>query len=184
MGPSISLSGRGLSRNGPKDQQVMCSVNAFLCMSYAHEIVWAGADLDEDPQPTMETAEPQQTVRPRADSRKQSNRSRLDHPWAGSRTQSSMLSRQRRRCRSTQQLAAEACASRFAEIAIAVQRALFYSVRCSHKLPLCMPPLLRSYSMAAGSAFVPIQPTPFVFPTSPINPASDYCLLVPCCPWG
>ena len=29
-------------------------------MSYAHEGVWAGADLDEDPQPTMEAAEPQQ----------------------------------------------------------------------------------------------------------------------------
>jgi len=62
MGPSISLSGRGLSRNGPEDEQVVLSVNAFLCMSYAHEGVWAGADLDEDPQPTMETVEPQQMV--------------------------------------------------------------------------------------------------------------------------
>jgi len=62
VGPSISLSGRGLSQNGPEDQQVVCSVNALLCMSYAHEGVWAGADLDEDPQPTMEAAEPQQTI--------------------------------------------------------------------------------------------------------------------------
>ena len=30
VGPSISLSGRGLSRNGPEDQQAPCSVNAFL----------------------------------------------------------------------------------------------------------------------------------------------------------
>ena len=40
----------------------MCSVNALLCMLYAHEGVWAGADLDEDPQPTMEAVEPQQTA--------------------------------------------------------------------------------------------------------------------------
>ena len=61
-GPSISLSGRGLSRNGPEDQQVVCSVNALLCISYAHEGVWARADLDEDPQPIMEAVEPQQAV--------------------------------------------------------------------------------------------------------------------------
>ena len=64
VGPSTSISGRGLLRNGPEDQQVVCSVNAFLCMSYAHEGVWAGADLDEDPQPTMEAVEPQQAVLP------------------------------------------------------------------------------------------------------------------------
>jgi len=34
------------------------------------------------------------------------------------------------------------------------------------------PPTLRSSSMAAGGAFVPIQPAPFVFPTFPIDPAS------------
>jgi len=43
VGPRISLSGRGISRNGPKDEQVVCSLTAFLCMSYAHEGVWAGA---------------------------------------------------------------------------------------------------------------------------------------------
>ena len=62
VGPSISFSGRGLSRSGPEDQQEVCSVNAFLCMSYEHEGVWAGADLDKDPQPTMEAVEPQQTA--------------------------------------------------------------------------------------------------------------------------
>ena len=61
LGPSISLPGRGLSRNGPEDQQLVCSVNAFFCVSHAHEGVWAGADLDEDPQPAMEAAEPQKT---------------------------------------------------------------------------------------------------------------------------
>ena len=72
-----------------------------------------------------------------------------------------------------QQFSAEACASRFAEISIAVQRAPRSSVRCYHLIAaLCMPLLLRSSSMAAGSAFVPIQSTPFVFPTFPINPAS------------
>jgi len=64
LGPSISLSGRGLSRNVLEDQQLVFSVNAFLCMSYAHKGVWAGADLDEDLQPTMEAVEPQQTVSP------------------------------------------------------------------------------------------------------------------------
>jgi len=99
LGPSISLSGRRLSRNGPEDQQVVCSVNAFLCMSYAHEGVWAGADLDADPQPTMEAAEPQYTGSSTGGfSRKQPNRIRLDRPRAGSRTRSSMLSRERR-CR-------------------------------------------------------------------------------------
>jgi len=44
-----------------EDQQAVFSVNTFLCMSYAHEGVWAGADLDEDPQPAMEAFEPQQT---------------------------------------------------------------------------------------------------------------------------
>jgi len=62
-GPSISLSGRGFSRSGPEDHQVVCSVNAFLCMSYAHEGVWAGAAPEAvDPQPTTEAAEPQPTV--------------------------------------------------------------------------------------------------------------------------
>jgi len=42
----------------------VCSVNALLFMSYADEGVWAGAGLDEDPQATMEAAEPQQTGSP------------------------------------------------------------------------------------------------------------------------
>jgi len=44
---------------------------------------------------------------------------------------------------------------------------------CQYRpLPLCMPPPLRSSSMAAGGAFVPIQPAPFVFPAFPIDLAS------------
>ena len=63
VGPSNSLSGRGLSRNGSRDQQVVCSVNVFLCMSYAHEGVWAGAAPEAvDPQPTTEAVEPQPIV--------------------------------------------------------------------------------------------------------------------------
>ena len=47
---------------------------------------------------------------------------------------------------------------------------------------LCMPHLLRSSSMPAGSAVVPIQPTPFFFPTFLIKPASYSPLAEWTCP--
>ena len=68
MGPRLSLSRRGLSQNGPEDQQVVCSVNVFLCMSHAHKGVWAGGPEAAqplpltgavDPQPTTEAVDPQ-----------------------------------------------------------------------------------------------------------------------------
>ena len=72
MGPRISLSGRGLSRNGLEDQHVVCYFSALLCVSHAHEGVWAGAAPEAaqsqpltgavDPQPTTEAVEPQRTV--------------------------------------------------------------------------------------------------------------------------
>jgi len=72
LGDCAGYSGRGLSRSGPENQEAVCSVSAFLCMSHAHEGAWAmGAALE-----AAQSRPLTEVVDPRNQARKRPNRNR------------------------------------------------------------------------------------------------------------
>jgi len=99
LGPSISLSGRGLSRSGPGkiNRCYVQSTYSSACRTHIKEFGQGRTWMRIRNKP-WKRSNRSRLNRKRADYRKQSNRSRLDRPRADSRTRSSMLSRQRR-CR-------------------------------------------------------------------------------------